>query len=373
MHIVLLEPYYGGSHRQWADSYARQSTHDVHLLTMPAQFWKWRLQGGAVTLAHMLHNHDHHADLILASSMLNLASFRALTRHRTTAIPIALYLHETQLTYPQNSRQSHGWRYGFINYISALAADRVYFNSQYHQDVFFETLPKMLKHFGDFNELETVDELRERSTVLPLGLDLSLLDHHQITIDNEVPLIVWNHRWEEDKNPKAFIRALIRLARDDIPFQVAITGENTRPNTDVFKDARQALGDRIVQLGYLPTFEAYARLLWRADYVVSTAHQEFFGGAVAQAIYCRCIPLLPDRLNYPALIPEEAHDACLYKGDSLVYALRQHLTGDILVDTAALREHVRRYDWGQMAPIYDETFEALVARYSSGIGSSTAS
>ena len=41
----------GGSHQAWAEGYAAHSAHMVELLTLPARFWKWRMHGGAVTLA----------------------------------------------------------------------------------------------------------------------------------------------------------------------------------------------------------------------------------------------------------------------------------------------------------------------------------
>jgi glycosyltransferase involved in cell wall biosynthesis len=360
MRVLLIEPYYGGSHRAWADSYRQHSRHDIHLLTLPAQFWKWRMQGGAVTLARMLAESDLQPDVILASDMLNLATFRALIRRDD--LPIALYFHENQLTYPQNVRQRHGWQYGFINYISALAADAVYFNSAYHLSTFFKALPNMLKHFGDCNELESIEPLREKSGVLPLGLDLRRFDAHRIrntAKQRQPPLIVWNHRWEDEKNPRAFFAALYELTRRGIPFRVALTGENVRQNPDEFEQARERLGGRVVQYGYLPDFAAYARLLWQADYAVSTSYQDFFGAAITEAIYCGCVPLLPWRLNYPHLVPESQHKACLYRGKELLSLLIQHLQGEVQADADGLREHVTGFDWSVLAPRYDSALEQL--------------
>lgn len=360
MEILLLEPYYGGSHQAWADGYRRFSRHDVTLLTLPAQFWKWRMQGGAVTLARMIQEQNLQPDVILASDMLDLTIFRALLP--TPQPPIALYFHETQLTYPQNSRQNHGWRYGFINYASALVADAVFFNSDYHHDVFFQTVPNMLKHFGDYNELETVERIREKATVLHLGLDLRRFDAHKPTYiqQNEPPLILWNHRWEADKNPARFFNALYRLAERGFDFQVAITGENPRQQAEEFEQARERLGERVLQFGYLPTFADYARLLWQADYVVSSANQEFFGGAIAEAIYCGCVPLLPKRLNYPYLIPTEAHNICLYEPLALLSLMQRHLNGTFKQETAPLQGHISQFDWSVMTPRYDAALEALL-------------
>ena len=40
---IYVEPYFTGSHRQWAEGLARHSRHDIHLITHQGQFWKWRL------------------------------------------------------------------------------------------------------------------------------------------------------------------------------------------------------------------------------------------------------------------------------------------------------------------------------------------
>ena len=360
--ILLIEPYYGGSHQAWADGYAAHSQHHITLLTLPGQFWKWRMQGGAVTCARLVGEQDIHADLVVVSDMLNLATFRALTRDRFQNTPIVLYFHESQLTYPQNTRQSHGWRYGFINYISALAADHVYFNSAYHQDIFFSTLPNMLKHFADYNELQTIEILRAKSSVLPVGINLKRFDKYEVLredLTSTAPLIIWNHRWEEDKNPQAFFQALRQLVAWDLDFRVAITGQNFQKQPDAFESIRAQLGERFVAFGYLQDFADYAALLGAADYVVSTAQQEFFGMAIVEAMYCGCMPILPNRLNYPDLIPAALADACLYREESPAYLLRRHLNNEFSIDRKKLQTHVAPYDWSRMVTVYDDTFTKL--------------
>ncbi len=360
MDILLIEPYYGGSHRAWADGYKRHSRHNVTLLTLPAQFWKWRMQGGAVTLARLFIEQELQPDVILASDMFDLSTFRALTRDQTYDIPIGLYFHENQLTYPRASRQKHGWQYGFINYASAMAADAVFFNSVYHLEVFFDELRRMLKHFGDFNELQTIDELRSRSSVLALGMDLRRFDEYRVeNVSDAPPLILWNHRWEEDKNPVTFFSALYGLVEHGVDFRVALVGENFRQNPAEFEAARERLGERVMCYGYVEHFADYARLLWEADYVVSTSNQDFFGGSVVEGIYCGCVPLLPRRLNYPYLLPEEWHGKCLFRRDKLLPLLLHHLNGELPVDVSALQAHVARFDWMQMVGEYDSAMQRL--------------
>jgi len=50
--------------------------------------------------------------------------------------------------------------------------------------------------------------------------------------------------------------------------------------------------------------------------VISTASQENFGISVVEAIRYGCIPLLPNRLSYPEIIPKVFHGDFLYKDQS---------------------------------------------------------
>jgi len=51
--------------------------------------------------------------------------------------------------------------------------------SQYHFDAFFDELPNFLKGFPDNNELKSVSEIKRKSSVLYLGMDLKKLDAGQ--------------------------------------------------------------------------------------------------------------------------------------------------------------------------------------------------
>lgn len=362
MQILLVEPYDAGSHSVWMRGYQAHSAHEVRILSLEGRFWQWRMLGGAVALAEQFHTLESLPDLIVASDMLDLTTFLALTRPLTAYIPAAMYFHENQLTYPTGPRQKLQQHYAFINYASALAADAVFFNSAFHRDTFFEELPRLLKHFPDHNCLHTIDLLRARSRVLPVGLDLRRYDAHRPAAPRDPsrpPLIVWNHRWEYDKNPAAFFRALYRLAEKGVPFEVALVGENVRKDPVEFEEARRRLGPRVVQYGYVESFAEYARLLWDADIVVSTAYQDFFGISVVEAIYCGCWPVLPNRLNYPALVPPALHHQTIYGARSgLYHRLRAHLTHPQPAPPA-LREHVAGFDWRALAPQYDAAFAAV--------------
>ncbi len=377
--VTVISPYHGGSHKAWAAGWQTHSRHEVALLTLPDRFWKWRMHGGAVTLARRWREGVERGeldrpDVFLATDMLDATTFLALTRPYTATIPLILYMHENQLTYPlpQDGRTGpmrrqlgeRDYHYVFINYASMLAADRILFNSRYHQESWFAALPNFLKHFPEYNELGSIENLQEKSKVLPVGVDfaklqITQLPNHSIT---QSPLILWNQRWEYDKNPEAFFAALYAVAEAGIPFRVALCGQVYGKRPSIFDEAQEKLGDRIVHAGFADD-DTYRRLLWEAAVVISTAHHEFFGIAILEAIYCQTFPLLPRRLSYPELIPEPYHLQCLYNNqEGLVQRLKWVLTHEEEVrDTAVpLSRAVSRFDWSHMAQQYDAEIGSIL-------------
>lgn len=361
MRVVLLEPYFTGSHRAWADGYrAASQAHIIDIWAMEGRFWKWRMHGAALEFACRSRAAPQDPDLLLVTDMVNLPYFLALTRPRFGDTPVAAYFHETQLAYPLAPGARQDLTYGFMNLMTGLCADWVFFNSAFHCEQFFDELPRLLKHFPDYNHLEVVPQLRAKSSVLPVGCDLRRLDAARADAPPRTlpPLVLWNQRWEYDKQPEVFFRALSILAEEGVPFRLALAGENFRQKPEEFLRAKEAFADRLVHYGHADA-EEYARLLWQADVVVSTAIHEFFGIAIVESIYCGAWPLLPNRLVYPEMIPPSLHAAHLYENfDDLVRRLR-----DILLHpkppAPALREAMARYDWSRMAPEYDRALDAV--------------
>jgi glycosyltransferase involved in cell wall biosynthesis len=369
MTILLVSPYHGGSHQSWAEGYTRESRYDVETLTLPARFWKWRMHGGALTLARVFLKSGIAPDLIVTTDMLDLTSFLALTRRITSDTPALLYMHENQLTYPLPDGDSEGpmrrqkgerdLHYAFINVASMAAADEIHFNSRFHRRTFFESLPGFLKHFPEYNELETVSMLRDKSSILPIGLELNaLMQEERAPESEEAPLIIWNQRWEYDKNPAEFFRALYRMADEGIPFRLALCGMNFRRRPADFDEARRRLSSLIVHEGYADE-ATYRKLLWQARLTISTAFHEYFGTSILEAIACRTFPILPDRLSYPEIIPQRFHDLCLYHDQAgLERRLRWSLLNREESDNAAaeLAVSAKRFDWAVVAKTYDDAF-----------------
>nr|WP_240386262.1 DUF3524 domain-containing protein [Balneola vulgaris] len=365
--MVLLEPFFSGSHQQWAEGLKKHSSHRIEILSLKGRHWKWRMHGGAISLAKQFNELTEKPDLILGTSMLDLTTFLALTREKSSGIPVAIYFHENQLTYPwspqdrdlKKKRDNH---YAFINYVSALSADKVFFNSEYHKKSFLGSLPSFLKQFPDKREKDQLKGLTEKSEVLPLGLDLSRFDDYRDS-DKEKqsePVILWNHRWEYDKRPKAFFKQLFRLKEHGHAFKLVVLGEQNDVNPPIFEEAKEHLKDEILHWGYANTFEEYARWLWRADILPVTSKQDFFGGSVVEAMYCDCHPILPNRLAYPGHFPKKIRRDYLYEEGELEVRLETALETFMYLRQIDYQSLVKHYDWSELIENYDDALRNVV-------------
>ncbi|MGE5602188.1 MAG: DUF3524 domain-containing protein [Nitrososphaerales archaeon] len=357
----LLNPYATGSHKAWADGYAAHSLHRVRVLGMQGYFWKWRMHGAALELAEQarrLLDAGERPDVLIATSMTNLPAFLALMRRELGGVPVLLYMHENQLTYPVPPGSKRDLAYGMVQHLSMLSADVVRFNSAHHLHSWFDELPRLLKHFPDYTHLESIEAARVKSAVLPVGCDLRRLDRYRdLGCRQQPPLVLWNQRWEYDKDPETMLKALYTLVDEGLPFRVALAGESFRMQPAEFESARERLGDRLVHYGYAENEAGYARLLWSAGVVLSTAIHEFFGVSVVEALYCGARPVLPWRLSYPELLPAEIHHRCLYTDfEGLLARLRAAIgesgAGGSAGENIAGR-YVSKFDWAAQAPLYD--------------------
>ena len=361
--ILIIEPFFTGSHKNWAEGYQKNSSHEVEILSLPGRFWKWRMHGGAITLAKRYHKLQFQPDLILATDMLNLPVFNSLIQ---PTCPVAIYFHENQFTYPwspidEDVKFQRDKHYGFINYSSALSADHVYFNSQFHLDSFFIGLDEFLRQFPDYQEIHNIEKIKAKSSVLYLGLDLHKFNPWESKNKTDPPLILWNHRWEHDKNPEEFFYILEVLMQQGMQFQLAVLGEEYKKELPCFSQARKKLHKHIVQFGYTKNFEDYAHWLWKADILPVTSNQDFFGASIMEAVYCNTIPLLPNRLTYPELFNANHNPELFYQSTKeLIYKLESLLKNNNLFKDNSYKEITTNFDWSIMAKTYDDLLNNLI-------------
>ena len=384
--ILFIEPYDGGSHRAFREGLARHSRHRFRSLTLPARFWKWRMRGAAVWFADRLAaGPPARCDLIVATGFLNAADLRGLLPEPLRRVPLLLYMHENQLTYPLSPEEEFDFHFGFTNIVSALAADRVVFNSAWHREVFLDALPSYLGRMPEAVPAGVRERLEARSGVLAVGLDRAPLppDHWPrwrggpCAADagpswprGERPLLLWNHRWEFDKRPGLFAAAAGRLLDAGLDFDVALVGD-PRAELPDFAALRTRLGPRCVAWGRLDDRAAYDRLLERADIVVSCAAQEYFGIAVAEAVHAGCYAVLPRAQVYPSLYGTRCRGRHFYPdGDlaGLTGLLTDLVRGEGCGHVCSLDRDVDAFCWPRLAPLWDDLLEEAAAAGRRGPG-----
>jgi len=241
-------------------------------------------------------------DVILTSTFIDVAVLRSLLECHGIRLPLAVYFHENQFSYPGQVPDPGTFQFSSINFTSALCADRLAFNSKYNLESFLASIRGYLKKATDMDLRYLGGRIRDKSVVLYPGMDYRLIDAAGVPVKSNktIPVIIWNHRWEHDKDPETFFHALFELACDH-DFRLIILGQQFHCQPEIFKLAKQKLADRLDHLGFVENREEYARLLRRGDIIVSTARHEFFGMAVLEGVRAGCRPLVPDRLSYKEL------------------------------------------------------------------------
>ncbi|KAF3694311.1 Glycosyltransferase-like domain-containing protein 1 [Channa argus] len=324
--VLLVEPFYGGSHKQLIDL-LQENINGCSVFTLPAKKWHWRARTAALYFSQTIPACPTYR-VLFSSSVLNLCELVAL-RPDLAHLKKVLYFHENQLIYPVRKDQDRDFQYGYNQVLSCLVSDVVVFNSQFNMDSFLSSILSFMKKIPDHRPKDLEQLIRPKCVVLNYPVqfpdvssskeflseeenpDQSVSEHRndQKPVpeeDHMKPLhIVWPHRWEHDKNPELFFSTLLKLKEKQLDFQVSVLGETFTDVPEVFAEARRLLNCHILNWGFLPSKEDYIRVLCQADVVVSTAKHEFFGVAMLEAVHCGCYPLCPKALVYPEIFPAE--------------------------------------------------------------------
>ncbi|MGA0283739.1 MAG: tRNA-queuosine alpha-mannosyltransferase domain-containing protein [Saprospiraceae bacterium] len=355
MHIALIEPYYQGSHKYWANTLIRYSKHHFDLYSMPGRHWKWRMQGSAYTMAQQMNQKSAVYDLILASDFIDIALFKSLLN---CSCPVILYMHENQLVYPVSEldKEKHlDLSYGYLNYKSCLAADYVVFNSYYHRTVFLEACEALLMKMPDAKHSDSIDFIKSKSAVLYPGIEF-MGKYYVKQNANPSPIILWNHRWDYDKMPGYFVKLLDYLVSHNKAFEIIITTEPVNSDSMAYTQIMNRHKDKVIHHGHLESKADYWELISRADLLPVSPGHDFFGISVLEAVAAGVIPILPKGKVYHEHFGTEA---CLYY-DSLEEYMelsKKVLEGNSNFDHTSLSESALSYDIRSLIKEYDRYFE----------------
>ena len=363
--ILALEPYYGGSHKAFLDGWIAHSRHEWTVLSLPASKWKWRMRHSAITMAGQVAqavDSGQGWDLLFCSDMLGLAEFVGMAPAAVQNLPRIVYFHENQLTYPVEHEREYDYHFAFSNMTSALAVDRVWFNSAFHRESFLSALEEFLRRMPDYSPLDRLEIIRERSIVKYPGIEMFPTRGKRC----EGPMrILWAARWEQDKDPETFFGALSLLKKRKVDFHLSVIGGgNARTVPEVFARSKKIFERQIEKWGYLESRDEYIETLLWADVAVSTAKHEFFGITMAESAAAGAFPLAPKRLAYPEVLGKSSDNGVeefLYAGgakelaDSLTRLAELLAKGDLWQGRPLRgREAVARFDWQTTAKELDE-------------------
>lgn len=417
------------SHRTWAEGYQRSANnnndppnvitptsststqHDIRLTIIPGDRWKFRMMAAAAELESHIALDD---EIVVVDAMIDVTVLVALLKSNRPPHQcprVFMYFHENQLTTPftgqdRDYHKQHPthWHYGMAHWRSLLVSDGCIFNSQTHLDAFSQALPKVLneqcpRDAVEWQLVKCQDLLATKCTVLRYGLELDELvqlimaNHHGSVVDEKeenggfppaAPVILWNARLEEDKNPGDFLE-LLRHIPESIPFQLVVLGTDPSKGQMWLTQIQDEFGKHILHMGWCEDRAEYAKWLQKASIVVSTANHETFGISIVESMYCGALPLLPNRLSYPEILAASSLDGL--RDDLFLYSSIQDAVNKLrkLLDMVtndpaayqktqiAAKNAVSQFRWKVMGPVYNEFFSNLAKGASiTGAGSRAA-
>ncbi|MGB7343097.1 MAG: DUF3524 domain-containing protein [Pirellulaceae bacterium] len=348
LHVLAIEPYYGGSHRVFLDSIEKRSAHDWTLVTGPARHWKWRMRSSPLALStqtlalkseRAAVNHSGQLtalapqfDAIFCSDMLDLPAWlgfiacdRSAFARSILELPIATYFHETQWDYPVAPAARVDHHYGYTNLLTAAASDACWFNSQFHRDVFFDSCRDFVRRMPDWRDEHDLAAIASKSKVIAPGFEAvaslpepSLPEPSPRSTGTPTPIrIGWVSRWEHDKRPDQFYDLLCRLDSRAIDFQLVLLGDRQGDELNLLK-IQERFSQQILINQFATSRDDYRNNLAQIDVVVSTADHEFFGIGICEAIDAGAVPVLPDRLSYRELVPSNPRYQSLDEAAALI-------------------------------------------------------
>ncbi|MGH1462513.1 MAG: tRNA-queuosine alpha-mannosyltransferase domain-containing protein [Neptuniibacter sp.] len=360
MKILLLSAYDAESHRYWWEGLKSElSEHEWTVLTLPARYFSWRIRSNALTWS--LSQQDvfkKHYDLIIATSMTDLSTLRGLSPE-LSQIPTLVSFHENQFGYPGSGNEFKSVEPQILNFYTALAADHVVFNSRYNFNTFFQGLSALLDKMPDLVPPDVIKILKQKAEILPVPLSRNAYERGSKSAQHLD--IVWNHRWEYDKNPALLLNAMGKLNQTGVNFKLHVVGRQFRKIPEEFLQLKETLGDKIGHWGYIESRALYQRILKESDVVLSTAIHDFQGIAVLEGVAAGSIPVVPDRLAYKELFaPEYRYSSTVDEAENLA----DHLTEIMNLKKQGRLDcpDVSNLSWACLADEYRRVIKAVRTR-----------
>ncbi|MCH1496521.1 MAG: DUF3524 domain-containing protein [Rubripirellula sp.] len=338
LHALAIDPYCGGSHQAFLDNIGLISRHDWHFIRGDARFWKWRMRSYPLSLVEEQLTSFRDASCrakevqlriphgMMVTSMLDLPAYRGLLASKANdvqltpeerdhcqlllRVPTAIYFHENQITYPISPHAKEDSHYGYTNILSAMVADEIWFNSEFHRTDFLTAARGFIRRMPDQRQAHPLECLEQKSYVIYPGFRPQSMVHPEKD-QRQQPLrenrssknpicIGWVARWEYDKRPDQFLELLRIVSKQNIDFELVLLGDRAK-SCETLSTIEKEFQKQVRYTGHANSTHQYHHYLNSLDVVVSTADHEYFGIAMCEAISAGAVPVLPARLSYPEL------------------------------------------------------------------------
>ncbi|XP_044525828.1 glycosyltransferase-like domain-containing protein 1 isoform X3 [Gracilinanus agilis] len=322
MSTLIIEAFYGGSHKQLVDL-LQEEIEDCVLYTLPAKKWHWRARTSALYFSQNVPVSDNYR-ILFASSVLNLTELTAL-RPDLGKLKKVLYFHENQLVYPVQKCQERDFQYGYNQILSCLVADVVVFNSAFNMESFLTSIGKFMKLIPDHRPKNLESIIRPKCQVLYFPIkfpDVSrFMPEHKMTHFKKT----FGLKGNEDDTPltglpfQQKIRVMESLMKNShLNFESGLCEVQSGSHTT----QRDSLSNPLAKLEEAnktslsknsdpcqeedkqhETFNL-CNILSGTDEHLRPLHI-VWPHRWLEAVYCGCYPLCPKDLVYPEIFPAE--------------------------------------------------------------------
>lgn len=346
--ILVYEPFYKGSHKQYIDGFLKTFSDVVVNISCPyTDNNKIRFLSSFFLMDKLKTMDLSNFHFLYTSNWVDITQIKVLHK-----FVIITRMHETFFEF-NDVKTNFATKIGHnVNDVAAaLYSDCLLFNSESHKNRFMILIEKLFKFIGLGNIDSLLKIVRYKSKVLYLGLDLPEVKN----VVKKDRSFIWNHNSKKYKNPRMAINFFQKLCEYDNKFSLTWLGGNV----DEVTRSLNRLTCELNILGYVNK-EKYLEELKKSKYVISTSDNDNFGISVIEAINCECIPLLKnlDVFNelYPTVTKFENID------ELFTMVIGDFNNSKKLVFDPKLKELVLQFDWKNYRINYCSLFKEICER-----------
>ncbi|KAM5279547.1 tRNA-queuosine alpha-mannosyltransferase isoform 6-T6 [Ctenodactylus gundi] len=313
MSVLIIEAFYGGSHKQLVDL-LQEELEDCVLYTLPAKKWHWRARVAALYFSQNVPIRENYR-ILFTSSVLNLTELTAL-RPDLGKLKKILYFHENQLVYPVKKFQERDFQYGYNQILSCLVADVVVFNSYFNMESFLTSIGKFMKLIPDHRPKDLENIIRPKCQVIYFPIkfpDVSrFMPEHKIlhlkkmlSIKGNDSVALPSQREQRESenlldnfNSECYVHSGLNTAQEE-NLDNALMKESGLKKVNSSDNSQSHLGKKEQNLPLNPFDSLGGNANQHRPLHIVWPHRWL------EAVYCGCYPLCPKDLVYPEIFPAE--------------------------------------------------------------------